>query len=644
MPKAAEIVEVAIYPPLGVARVGNAPGKDDYFLASEIRGKAAVDTTSYRDPDGQIKRQGVRFRVYARLTDGKTVELVEGDGVSIRWTVRVANLKAGWYQFLQAMDVAPGQPPPAGRRNAGEADRGKLDIVPGPVTIECAGLSGPQYEFGDGGFYGKPVYLGELRTDDKGRLIFLGGRGDSAPKVAGSKPTTFANNDGWHDDTCDGPVHASVTVDGQAFQATPGYVIATPPNFAPGIFGVVTMEDVVFQTFEDEGWMKPAKATSFTRDIWPIFDRMSGMQWVDHGLYVAHGTGSTLDAGAEARLTKLRDMAAGNKAWRKRVAALFRDPSDSGSYKPLKIPQIYGDAYDGPGTDFAEAGLAVTRAMYAHIRRWADGKAVDDWKGVPALPVFERLKPEEQITQLERAGLYECLGGPFHPGIELTWIMRRASLWEKPFRLRAGAASEIARQDYGDTLSPELCLSDKGPLTLAEAGSLTRWMGVPWQTDEASCNSDADYSPSSYLSMPSFWGPRVPDQVLSSQSYGRLIDPAVSDLQALKYYGYREDWLRDVRGRGYAERINNMVGEWWMLGMAMPRDLPERLQKLGLPATVHVETGRHPDSTGDNPKVKLVTMIDRIDVTPKRAGLMIAAEVEQTGFDEPKRTFRRGEV
>ncbi|HEY5722011.1 MAG TPA: LodA/GoxA family CTQ-dependent oxidase [Allosphingosinicella sp.] len=644
MPKAAEIVEVAVYPPIGVARVGNAPGKDDYFLASEVRGQAPSDPTGFRDGEGRIKRQGVRFRVYARLTDGSIVELVQGKNVSIAWNVRVANLKAGWYQFLQAMDVSPGLPAGAGPRNAATGDRAQLDIVPSPVTIAGANLSGPKYEFADGAFFGKKVYLGECRTDAQGRLIFLGGRGLSEPQKAGSKPTTFANNDGWHDDTCDGPVHALVTVDGKSFDALPGYVIATPPNFAPGIFGVLTMEDVVLQTFQDAGWTAPATTTSFTRDIWPVFDRMTGMQWVDHGLYVAHGTGSTLDAGADARLNRLRDMSGGNKAWRKRVAALFRDPHDDGDYKPLKIPQLYGDAYNGPPVESALAGLSVTPILYAHIQRWANGDAVDDWKGVPKLPSFDKLEPAEQVAQLERAGLYECLGGPFHPGIELTWIMRRASLWAKPYRLRVAPVGEVARQDYGVALTPELCLSDQGPLTVAAAGSLTRWMGVPWQTDEASCNSDSDYSPSSYLSMPSFWGPRVPDQVLSSQSYGRLIDPAVTDLQALKYYGYREDWLRDVRGRNYAERINNMVSEWWMLGMAMPREVPARLQKLGLPSTVHIETGRHAASPGDNPKVKLVEMIDRLDVTPKTAGKSLVAAVEKSDFEPPKRMFRRGEV
>ena len=51
-------------------------------------------------------------------------------------------------------------------------------------------------------------------------------------------PLTFANNTGWHDDLCDGPVRARVTFDGHApIEAEPGYVTVTPPNYAPGLFG-----------------------------------------------------------------------------------------------------------------------------------------------------------------------------------------------------------------------------------------------------------------------------------------------------------------------------------------------------------------------------------------------------------------------
>ena len=51
--------------------------------------------------------------------------------------------------------------------------------------------------------------------DAAGRLLFLGGHGASHSKD-GSRANTFANNDGWHDDVCDGPVTAEVKVDGRS--------------------------------------------------------------------------------------------------------------------------------------------------------------------------------------------------------------------------------------------------------------------------------------------------------------------------------------------------------------------------------------------------------------------------------------------
>src|SRR5262249_2344269 len=157
--------------------------------------------------------------------------------------------------------------------------------------------------------------------------------------------------------------------------------------------------------------------------------------------------------------------------------------------------------------------------------------------------------PAEQIVHLERAALHDCLGGPFHPGIEITWVMRLASIWKRAYRLKVLPGNEPAKQDYGPILTPSVCTGAGGPFDGLAAGALTRFMGVPWQTDGASCNSAADYSPSSFLSMPTFWGARVPDQVLAEANYNRAaaIDPMSFNVQVQKHFMTRVDWLRDVR-------------------------------------------------------------------------------------------------
>ena len=219
-------------------------------------GRPARLVADFRTEDGEIKRQAARFRVYAHLKDGAVVE-VTAASARIEWRVAIANLKAGWYEFNQAMDLPRGLSREARQRNrklSPPGGRAALDIVPKPRSIE--GRNAAAVAFDDGAFWGKKVYLGELRTDADGRLLFLGGRGALRPSSRDMKPTTFANNDGWHDDVADGPVRATVTFPGaKPIEAEPGYVAVTPPNYAPGVSGVVTMDDVVRETFQRQGWI-----------------------------------------------------------------------------------------------------------------------------------------------------------------------------------------------------------------------------------------------------------------------------------------------------------------------------------------------------------------------------------------------------
>lgn len=655
---ASEIAWIGVYPPIGIARLGNAPGHDDYTLASEVIGGTPDARGGFQTAAGEIKRQGVRFHVYARLKSGETIELVHGPDVKISWRVEVANLKAGWYQFNQAMDLPAQFVVPAARRNADYARRHELDIRPAPRQISGPNLSGPEFRFDDGQILNFFVTLGELRTDYAGRLIFLGGFGKSAPFYAGMRPVTFANNDRWYDDICDGPVRARVTVCTTEFEADPGYVVVTPPNFAPGLNGLVTMDDTVREAFMAAGWLARPTTTSFSHDIWPIFDRLTALQWINHGFLVAHGVGSPLDARAVSVISRLGDASPGNKSWRQQVFALFR-PVSPGPGSQRQIPYIYGDLF-GEARDVDLTLLSVTPTMFAHLDRWAAGTFVSDWQGPPSLPDFAALSSDAQVSQLMRVGLTECLGGPFHPGIELTWPMRRPELWALHhaaqrddrllYRLNLVPEGEAVRQDFGSQLTRDTCLGPAGPITAAGPGALTRWLGLPWQTDEASCNSSADYSPSTYLSFPSFWGARVPDQVLSSAAFERartnVTDPFDDPkLQRLKHALLREDWLRDVRGRTYYERIDKMVQLWATLGMVEPRPTPQALRDIGFPETVHVESGRDRANAGSDEKIALITRIESLrERTAEPAPFAAGLEAPPEPTTPPRHQFRQGEV
>ncbi|WP_323769808.1 LodA/GoxA family CTQ-dependent oxidase [Antarctobacter sp.] len=642
-----QIDRIAIHPAIGIARIGNS--EDGYFFAPEVIGETPNDPDGYRDADGRIKRQVARFRIYATMTSGEVREITAKEA-AINWRVEVANLKAGWYEFQHCMDLPPEQvfEPPQRNANFDGDDRERLSIR--PTARQVSGCNAQAEPFNDGDFFGKPIYLGELRTDEAGRLMFFGGRGKSEPIVPGTKPVTFANNQGWHDDTCDGPVRATVTIGGQDFEATPAHVVVAPPNFGPGLFSVVTMDDVVRDLFFREGILEPPTETSFTRDIWPIFDRMTGHQWVNEGILLLAGQGTPLDARNPNVVSLLCDPTPDGEVFRRSVFNLFRD-SFTQALDPAALPPFYGDTYgdrfpDGKLVNPAREDLFLTQTQYRHLQNWAHGQFQSDWQGIPPIPAFHDIPEQDRPRELDRAALHECLGGPFHPGIELTWPMRLASMWnpDMPYRLRPLPEGEPVRQDYGLKLTREQALAYDGPWGPTGAGSLTRWMGVPWQTDEASCNSGLVYTPSRYLSSPSFWGARVPNQVMPIEAYNIAITPGLAPLQVQRHFSNRRFWLRDLQGTGYAERIDNMVHKWWMTGLVEAHTPPEG---SGLPDPCFVETGRAPSFSRNDPSLKLAQ--DVINLTLEEE--VLAARVERLEAEERKevaqptdRRFGRGEV
>ena len=135
----------------------------------------------------------------------------------------------------------------------------------------------------------------------------------------------------------------------------------TPPNYAPGLSGVVTMDDVVRETFRRQGWIAAPASTSFTRDVWPIFDRLTGMQWVNHGLFMVHGHGSPLDArDAATHRAAARRLAEQSGLAPARVRDLPRSRRRRRTCTSRVMPQIYGDAF-GEGPEAPKDALDAAR-------------------------------------------------------------------------------------------------------------------------------------------------------------------------------------------------------------------------------------------------------------------------------------------
>ena len=608
--KTNEISHVAIYPPIGIARIGNSP---EYFLASDLPGVSEVPEGGYKDTKGRIKKEVTRFRIYGFNSKGEVVkELTHNEENLIEWRVEVANLKAAWYEFNIALDLGNKYSIPSIRRNNNVAGgyREQLAIKPSPITISGTDINNPKiasgskldenfqlletdintnkYSFDDGKFYGKNVNLGHLQTDSEGRLLFFSGHG-GADSTDNMPITTFANNNGWHDDTCDGVVRATVKINGKEFEAKPAMVAVTPPNFGQGLYGVVTMNDVVQNLFIQEmSYPNPSKkSVEFWRDIYPVLERMTNTQWVNQGFYMLFGKNSPSDFTNPKIIKLLKNPDSSSAAARKRVFEWFRDPL-SDEYTPEKVPPFYGDGF-GDYKDVALDNLPITVTQYERLRLWSEGKfnTGEPLKQTP----FDKLSLADQINALNQAPLEDCLGGPFHPGIELTWTMRVRKMWKEPYRLNVLPEGEAIQLDFGDLLTPQIAMATDGPCAINGPGSLTRWMGVPWQTDEASCLSG--YTVSTYLPLPSFWAARVPNQVLSEDSYLRMQAGNVNTAQRLKHLDYRQDWLRDIEA-DHLQRLENMVEEWNHLGIITKQEAPISGNEDGyLPEVSWVEMGRN---------------------------------------------------
>ncbi|MBV8810195.1 MAG: LodA/GoxA family CTQ-dependent oxidase, partial [Acidobacteriaceae bacterium] len=309
----AEITSAAIHPAIGIARIGNSAC--GYYLGPELPGTLPLAPDGFKDASGAIKRQAARFRIYGLDRNRRVVRELTADEAEITWRVHLTNAKAAWYNFETALDIPEAQP--TSRRNAsyaGEA-RAALIIDPGALAI-CGRCRGPVV-FDGGSFFGVQAPLGELRTDDSGRLLVLGGSGQSFSPF-GARLTTFANNDGWCDDASDGPVTATVRLGRRMLPVTPAWVIVGPPNYGPALAtGYRTLYDVMTQTMIDVGLLSPPARVSFLRDIYPLFDRLSQLQWVNHGMLERYGWQSPEDFLDPALVARLADSSPENEPLRR---------------------------------------------------------------------------------------------------------------------------------------------------------------------------------------------------------------------------------------------------------------------------------------------------------------------------------------
>lgn len=580
------VVRARIHPAIGIARIGNSP--EGYFIGPEVPHPTAPPDGGYRDGEGRLKRQAAKFRVYGYDDNGRVVAELTAANAEIRWTAHVANTKAAWYNFIVALDIPEAAGVSAPRRNATVpgAARHKLAIDPGPRSV--TGRDQRSTPFDTGKFFDVPVYLGELRTDAVGRLVFLGGRGVSASPFLGNGLTTFANNVGWYDDTSDGPVTATVKVDGRDIPVDPSWVVVGPPNYGPDIVTVQTMYDVIYDTMVGR-YLSPKKQPSFMEDIFPLLRQFADSQWVNYGFFVQFGWQAPNEFTRPELLAKLAAPGKEFQELRRQIVAMFRDPSAT-TPQPLQWPPIYGDAF-GNFDESPRVGFAVTKTLYRYLQSWLDGNFLADYDPTGQPPAsLGAVALDRQPDTLDRAALHFCMGGPFHPGCEMTWPMRIVSMYGQPFRLRLRPAG-LPEADYGEFLTQATVTADDGPLAQSGPGDITKWMAVPWQTDTASCRSGYDRQTDPYI--PTFWPSRVPNHVLTEASYRIVIDPQRPPADRIAAFNTRDNWLRSLDLTApYIQQITKMVTTFGDLGIVEKRaGVPDDGR---FPPVMFVETGAAP--------------------------------------------------
>lgn len=642
--KDTEIVSAKIHPGIGIARVGNSL---EYFIGPEVIEPDYTTAGKTRDFRGALKRQAARFRIYGYNRAGQVVSEITARDAQIEWQVHVANKKSAWYKFIVAMDIPEAANQAVPRRNADiRGDRSSLVIDPGAKNIK--GVPNADAVRLDGGkFKNVPVSLGELRTDEAGRLLFLSGLGKadspSGKPVLPNEPDGFNNADDWYDDISDGPVRAKVVLNGRQLECESAWIAVAPPNYAPDMISFRTLYDLMMTTLNPV-----TERPSFARDVLPALRNLSSLQWVNTGFNKEFGRGSKFDFEDPKFVRKLMDP--GQSALRRQIYEAFRKVTQTDR---KKWPMMYGDAF-GTYENTHREFFAVAGRMDSYLKRWSQNDFVADWsptnspyRNLDAVPVMD------QPRMLDRSALHFCLADAFHPGCELTWIMRIKTIWKKEFRINERPHNQT-EPDWGDDLNQRVIFQPNGPLSGQGPGDLTKWMAVPWQGDTVGCRSGYDYQVDPFL--PTFWPARVPNHVLTHEDYLIVTNKNATPDERLKAFMKRNHWPRSLNG-DFTQQIYQMIAEMEALGVVEaypgieddPRVspvIPRRAangQKPSLQNLIFVETkkGLLPDLLSPEAKER---SLPPVGGAPRRKSP--PTQLEEAGWrnEDELKSFRRARI
>lgn len=488
------------------------------------------------------------------------------------------------------------------------------------------------------------VNLGTIEYDN-GTLIFYAADGVSAALNPSDVNTDFADNSNWYDDICDGRITAVITskADGATYELndalSAAWVTTAPPDYAPQIQPIATMYDMITGASNEE----------FTPDfglVFPMLYRLYRMQWVNVGDFLAPSFRETIDRlTVNGKFRYIYENSAEGKAVREEIFNLFRNPaypvnnepiipsnsttsiSNKGiGTDPILLPYYPGDGINYPGSP--AQWFAIPPVIYDYFREWKDGNfetIEGNFNNIDELGSYYRqqfMDASQDAAKMPflmtRAVLETLYGGGFHPGVELTWPMRHNLLYAenqeiyesvngmhglyglREIRVNAAAAEEqekIFFNDFGLQMVTEDIResmqqdNEKNWLWKITPGDLTKWMGIPWQSDAGSCQ--LVFIENQYP-VPAWWAANLPVTVLPEDSFRKLSDPSILPETKKYIYASRLEWLHTTNTGfegyhaegGYMNGLISMVYQWKEIGLVTGRKMEPEIE--GIPGIVYV--------------------------------------------------------
>lgn len=500
-----------------------------------------ITSKDLRDADGNLKKQAARFRIYAYTSDETTMfpcgggtevtlgtRLADGRTVTdLVWSGHLANKKAAAYNVVNNKGIkayADGQVPQMRNPEVhGSIDSdyrlNRLMIDAGPRAISAKRKQTAQFNrcstattiATSGQIEPLPNYpirfpidtndelfepsgpldtLGEILTDDKGRLLVLASSGNAVGQYdeygVPIQMTGDLNNVGWFDSAADGPVNVTILLDdGSTEVAFGAWVVCGDPAYAPQIRNVVSVWDDVYNMFvrdldlqpelyrrgADDPTYNPDYQPNFEQDIQPVFIACNLQRWT-----------ANLPPLALRAHTAVNSITADDDPNQTIMAALnfIRNPNkdETNIGMPL-MPLSLGAA----GTSF----LTVTKTQYFFLEQWSKKK----FTKTPET----RMGPGEF---LDMAALANCLGGRYVPGIEVSYTIMDKEIYIQDWKTSGAGPFRIKMfpltYQHLDKATPYLT---SGWIPLhdmnqgLQPGDISKFMATPWQTDYNSCSIHA---------------------------------------------------------------------------------------------------------------------------------------------------------